>query len=136
MTEPGNSCHIHASLWRGTAIFSGMRRAKAGSKLFRQFLGGLIEVFARALLFLRADDQRLQTLSGRRVGRRQAGVVARQSDGRLSRRGGGECLPDRKPHARRRRQSVSGFRGDIGCRHGGSGGRPGLRRRLQGQRLR
>ena len=42
-TEPGNSCHIHASLWRGgTNLFWDAKRA-AGTKLFRQFLGGLLK---------------------------------------------------------------------------------------------
>jgi glutamine synthetase len=43
MNEPGNSCHIHISLWRdGKNAFWDARR-KAPSKLFRQFLGGLIK---------------------------------------------------------------------------------------------
>ena len=43
MNEPGNSCHIHISLWRGgkNAFWDSGR--KAPSKLFRQFLGGLIK---------------------------------------------------------------------------------------------
>jgi glutamine synthetase len=43
MNEPGNSCHIHISLWRGgkNAFWDAGR--KAPSKLFRQFLGGLIK---------------------------------------------------------------------------------------------
>ncbi len=43
VTEPGNSCHIHASVWRdGTNLFWDAKRRR-GSKFFRQFLGGLIK---------------------------------------------------------------------------------------------
>ena len=43
VTEPGNSCHIHASIWRdGTNLFWDAKR-ETGSKFFRQFLGGLIK---------------------------------------------------------------------------------------------
>ena len=49
MTEPGNSCHIHTSLWKGqTNAF--WDRSRAGSKLFRQFLGGLIK-YSRELSY-------------------------------------------------------------------------------------
>ena len=42
-TEPGNSCHIHASLWQsGKNLFWNAGKS-AGSKLFRQFLGGLMK---------------------------------------------------------------------------------------------
>lgn len=46
-SEAGNSCHIHLSLWRrgSNAFFSGgTGKTKAGgpSRLFRQFLGGLM----------------------------------------------------------------------------------------------
>jgi glutamine synthetase len=48
--EPGNSCHIHASLWRGaTNLFWDKKRA-SGSKFFRQFLGGLI-TYSRELCY-------------------------------------------------------------------------------------
>src|SRR5436190_168414 len=43
MTEPGSSCHIHASLWQsGRNVFWDQRK-KAGSAIFRQFLGGLLK---------------------------------------------------------------------------------------------
>jgi glutamine synthetase len=43
VTEPGNSCHIHASIWRdGTNLFWDAKREE-GSKFFRQFLGGLLK---------------------------------------------------------------------------------------------
>ena len=43
VAEPGNSCHIHASIWRGgTNLFWDAKR-ECGSKFFRQFLGGLIK---------------------------------------------------------------------------------------------
>lgn len=39
--EPGNSCHIHASLWRdGSSLFKG---ENGPSRVFRQFLGGLMK---------------------------------------------------------------------------------------------
>jgi glutamine synthetase len=50
MTEPGNSCHIHASLWRGERNDFWDAKQKRGSKLFRQFLGGLMK-YARELCY-------------------------------------------------------------------------------------
>jgi len=50
VTEPGNSCHIHASIWRdGTNLFWDAKR-ETGSKFFRQFLGGLIK-YSRELCY-------------------------------------------------------------------------------------
>ena len=43
MTEPGSSCHIHASLWRGKQNLFWDAKQKTGSTLFRQFLGGLMK---------------------------------------------------------------------------------------------
>ena len=43
MAEPGNSCHIHASLWSGGRNLFWDARKGTGSKLFRQFLGGLMK---------------------------------------------------------------------------------------------
>ena len=42
-TEVGSSCHIHASLWRGNTNAFWDTKAGEGSKLFRQFLGGLMK---------------------------------------------------------------------------------------------
>jgi glutamine synthetase len=51
-TEAGNSCHVHISLWKGGQnLFAGRAgggakrkgAAEEGSKLFRQFLGGLMK---------------------------------------------------------------------------------------------
>ena len=61
MAEPGNSCHIHASLWPDPAATSGRRSGSGGnlfwdtknsrgSKVFRQFLGGLI-TYSRELCY-------------------------------------------------------------------------------------
>jgi len=50
MTEPGNSCHIHASLWRGDRNEFWDAKQKRGSKLFRQFLGGLMK-YSRELCY-------------------------------------------------------------------------------------
>jgi glutamine synthetase len=50
MTEPGNSCHIHTSLWQGGRNLFWDPKKKAGSKLFRQFLGGLLK-YSRELSY-------------------------------------------------------------------------------------
>jgi glutamine synthetase len=63
-SEAGNSCHIHMSLWKnGRNVFaeSAKERARshkasrasgtAGSKLFRQFLGGLLKYSPELCLF-------------------------------------------------------------------------------------
>ena len=50
VTEPGNSCHIHTSLWRGGANLFWDAKGKRGSKLFRQFLGGLMK-YSRELCY-------------------------------------------------------------------------------------
>jgi glutamine synthetase len=50
MTEPGNSCHIHASLWQGKTNLFWDPKKKTGSKLFRQFLGGLMK-YGRELCY-------------------------------------------------------------------------------------
>src|ERR1051326_1323318 len=50
MTEPGSSCHIHASLWQnGRNVFWDARK-KTGSQIFRQFLGGLMK-YSRELCY-------------------------------------------------------------------------------------
>lgn len=50
MTEPGSSCHIHASLWqRGRNVFWDAKK-QAGTKIFRQFLGGLLK-YSRELSY-------------------------------------------------------------------------------------
>jgi glutamine synthetase len=55
MTEPGNSCHIHTSLWaNGRNLFWDNRR-DTGSKLFRQFLGGLMK-YSRELCYFFAPS--------------------------------------------------------------------------------
>ncbi|HMJ66486.1 MAG TPA: glutamine synthetase family protein, partial [Candidatus Binatia bacterium] len=51
MNEPGNSCHIHCSLWQGARNLFWDTSRKAGSKLFRQFLAGLIK-YSRELCYL------------------------------------------------------------------------------------
>jgi glutamine synthetase len=57
-SEAGNSCHIHISLWKnGRNVFAqpGKRHSKSrdaeGSKLFRQFLGGLLKYSPELCLF-------------------------------------------------------------------------------------
>jgi glutamine synthetase len=41
--EAGNSCHIHTSIWKGGQNLFWDAKQGAGSKFFRQFLGGLIK---------------------------------------------------------------------------------------------
>ncbi len=41
--EPGNSCHIHISIWRDGENLFADQNAAHGSKYFRQFLGGLMK---------------------------------------------------------------------------------------------
>jgi glutamine synthetase len=43
MTEAGNSCHIHCSLWKDGANAFWDKNSGGPSKLFRQFLGGLLK---------------------------------------------------------------------------------------------
>jgi glutamine synthetase len=50
MNEPGSSCHIHCSLWKGAANAFWDGKSAGGSKLFRQFLGGLIK-YSRELSY-------------------------------------------------------------------------------------
>ncbi len=50
MTEPGNSCHIHTSLWSGGRNLFWDKSRNTGSKLFRQFLGGLMK-YSRELCY-------------------------------------------------------------------------------------
>src|SRR6266446_5813675 len=50
MTEPGSSCHIHASLWQNGKNVLWDARKKTGSPLFHQFLGGLMK-YSRELCY-------------------------------------------------------------------------------------
>jgi len=50
MTEPGSSCHIHSSLWSGGKNIFWDPRRETGSKVFRQFLGGLMK-YSRELCY-------------------------------------------------------------------------------------
>jgi glutamine synthetase len=50
VTEAGNSCHIHASLWQNDRNLFWDAKKKTGSKLFRQFLGGLLK-YSRELCY-------------------------------------------------------------------------------------
>ena len=51
MTEAGNSCHIHISIWRGDEPLFWEKSANAPSKYFRQFLGGLMKYSAELCYF-------------------------------------------------------------------------------------
>lgn len=50
MTEPGNSCHVHTSLWQGRRNLFWDARAAMPSRMFRQFLGGLLK-YSRELSY-------------------------------------------------------------------------------------
>jgi glutamine synthetase len=50
VTEPGSSCHIHTSLWRGSKSEFWDAKRKSGSKLFRQFLAGQMK-YSRELCY-------------------------------------------------------------------------------------
>jgi glutamine synthetase len=50
-TEAGNSCHIHMSLWKGGRNLFWDPKAKSGSTMFRQFLGGLMKYSPELCLF-------------------------------------------------------------------------------------
>jgi len=50
VTEPGSSCHIHASLWQNGKNTLWDVRKKTGSQLFHQFLGGLMK-YSRELCY-------------------------------------------------------------------------------------
>lgn len=54
-SEAGNSCHLHLSLWKaGKNLFASESSKKSGpshSKLFRQFLGGLLKYSPELCLF-------------------------------------------------------------------------------------
>lgn len=52
MAEPGSSCHLHASLWQGGRNLFWDARRQEGSRLFRQFLGGLLKYSRELCLFL------------------------------------------------------------------------------------
>ncbi len=49
--EAGNSCHLHVSLWRGGKPLFWDGKTRGGSRLFRQFLGGLMKYSPELCLF-------------------------------------------------------------------------------------
>jgi len=70
MSEPGSSCHIHTSLWSaGKNLFWDNKR-ETGSKLFRQFLGGLMK-YSRELSYFFAPTINAYSGTRRVVGRRR-----------------------------------------------------------------
>ena len=52
MTEAGNSCHIHCSLWKDGGNLFWDESAKGPSAVFRQFLGGLLKYSPELSYFL------------------------------------------------------------------------------------
>ena len=51
-SEAGSSCHLHLSLWKGRQNAFWDPKSKCGSKLFRQFLGGLLQHSRELCLFV------------------------------------------------------------------------------------
>ena len=49
--EAGNSCHLHLSLWKAGKPLFWDAKSHGGSKLFRQFLGGLMKYSPELTLF-------------------------------------------------------------------------------------
>jgi glutamine synthetase len=52
VNEPGNSCHIHCSIWQSGKSLFWDRKTNAASKYFRQFLGGMLKYSPELCLFL------------------------------------------------------------------------------------
>jgi glutamine synthetase len=70
MTEAGNSCHIHCSLWRDGKNAFWDAEKKRETKLFRQFLGGLLKYCPELSYFL------APTINAWQLGTDQNGLVA------------------------------------------------------------
>ncbi|MCS7049653.1 MAG: glutamine synthetase family protein [Verrucomicrobiae bacterium] len=51
-SEAGSSCHIHVSLWKGGRNLFWDERRHEGSKVFRQFLGGLMKYMPELAYFM------------------------------------------------------------------------------------
>ena len=103
----GNSCHIHASLWRdGANAFAGGRRRSSSG-----FLAGLDRVRPRAGALPRAERQLVQALRRRELGADDARLGARQPDLRVPRSSGTALAARRDADPRRRRQPVPRLRG-------------------------
>ena len=103
----GNSCHIHASLFR-----DGEPAFRDDQALFDRFLAGHDRVLRGAGGLPRADDQLVQALRGRELGADDARVGSRQPHVRLPHRRPRRVAARRDAHPRRRREPVPRVRGD------------------------
>ena len=103
----GNSCHIHASLFRGRRAGISRRRGA-----LRTVPGGPDRVREGARGLLRADDQLVQALRGRELGADHARLGPRQPHVRLPHRRPRRREAGRDADPGRRHQSVSRVRGD------------------------
>ena len=103
----GNSCHVHASLFRdGEPAFRDDRDAlRALPRRPDRLLQGAGDL-------PRADDQLVQALRGRKLGPDDAGLGARQQDVRLQDRGARRCEARGDADPGWRRQPVPRLRGD------------------------
>ena len=103
----GNSCHIHASLFR-----DGEPAFRDDPVLFDRFLAGHDRLLQGARDLPRADDQLVQALRGRELGADDARVGAGQPNVRVPPRRARSCAAGRDEDPGRRRQPVSRVRGD------------------------
>ena len=127
----GNSCHIHASLFR-----DGEPAFRDDPVLFDRFLAGLIAVLQGARDLPRADDQLVQALRGRQLGADDARVGAGQPNVRVPPRRPRSCAAGRDADPGRRRQPVSRVRGDDRGRAPRDRERAGAAAGPRGERLR
>ena len=103
----GNSCHVHASLFRdGEPAFGD------DEVLFERFLAGQIACFERARDLPRAHDQLVQALCGGELGADDARVGTRQQDVRVPHRRPRRVEARGDADPRRRRQSLPRVRRD------------------------
>ena len=107
----GNSCHIHASLFR-----DGEPAFRDDPVLFDRFLAGQIAVLQGARDLPGADDQLVQALRRRELGSDDAGLGAGQPHVRLPARRSRSLEASRDAHPGWRRQPVPRLRRDHRCR--------------------
>ena len=101
-TWVGSSCHIHSSLWRdGESAFAGE------TDTFKHYLAGQIALASERFAILRADDQLVQALRGRKLGADDACVGVRQPHVRLPHRRSRQGAARRDAAFRGGRESVS-----------------------------
>ena len=127
----GNSCHIHASLWRGDeSAFAGE------SDVFKQFLAGQIACFRELALFLAPNVNSYKRYAAGQLGADHARLGARQPHVRLPHRRPRQRPARRDPDPRRGRQPVSRLRRGAGGRPPRRGEPAGAAAAARGKRVR